>query len=291
MTATTLAELARRHGFTAAEAVAAPVQGVANHVHFVGGDLVVRVAREGFGDDLRKEAAVIPAAGRAGVPVPEIVDAGELDGVPYMLQRRVPGEAPPLPERPEGDARGAAYRDLGAVLARLHAHATVPPGVPAFDAGDPTRLTGWLTRSGRLGAQTADWLAAWLDRLGELGGTAAGRCLLHGDAGPANTLARDGRVTGLLDWGDACAGDPAADLAKVPPVALPYVLDGYRPAEPFAFAARVLRVHLHWAVGRFPTPPDLGARHWSAQPGNRVAELLRLFALGAPSPWRELGPV
>lgn len=37
--------------------------------------------------------------------------------------------------------------------------------------------------------------------------------LIHGDLGPAHLLLADGRVTGVIDWGDMCLGDPADDLA------------------------------------------------------------------------------
>lgn len=39
--------------------------------------------------------------------------------------------------------------------------------------------------------------------------------VLHGDAGPANFLFADGKVTALLDWELAHYGDPMADLAMV----------------------------------------------------------------------------
>ena len=37
---------------------------------------------------------------------------------------------------------------------------------------------------------------------------------IHGDLHPRNVLVRDGRWTGLLDWGDVTSGDPASDLAS-----------------------------------------------------------------------------
>src|SRR6266702_3945229 len=37
--------------------------------------------------------------------------------------------------------------------------------------------------------------------------------LIHGDLGPAHVLCRSGRVVGVIDWSDACVGDPALDLA------------------------------------------------------------------------------
>jgi len=36
---------------------------------------------------------------------------------------------------------------------------------------------------------------------------------LHGDLGPEHLLVRDGRLAGVIDWGDARVGDPALDYA------------------------------------------------------------------------------
>jgi aminoglycoside phosphotransferase (APT) family kinase protein len=35
---------------------------------------------------------------------------------------------------------------------------------------------------------------------------------IHGDLDARNLLVRDGRITGVLDWGAACVGDPACDV-------------------------------------------------------------------------------
>jgi aminoglycoside phosphotransferase (APT) family kinase protein len=37
--------------------------------------------------------------------------------------------------------------------------------------------------------------------------------LLHADLGPEHLLVRDGRLVGVIDWGDMCVGDPALDYA------------------------------------------------------------------------------
>ena len=37
--------------------------------------------------------------------------------------------------------------------------------------------------------------------------------LLHADLGPEHLLVRDGRLAGVIDWGDARLGDPALDYA------------------------------------------------------------------------------
>jgi aminoglycoside phosphotransferase (APT) family kinase protein len=38
---------------------------------------------------------------------------------------------------------------------------------------------------------------------------------LHGDLHPRNVLCQDGRLSGILDWGDLCTGDRATDLAAI----------------------------------------------------------------------------
>ena len=37
--------------------------------------------------------------------------------------------------------------------------------------------------------------------------------LLHADLGPEHLLVRDGRLVGVIDWGDTRVGDPALDYA------------------------------------------------------------------------------
>ncbi|MEU6425595.1 phosphotransferase [Microbispora sp. NPDC046973] len=53
--------------------------------------------------------------------------------------------------------------------------------------------------------------------------------LVHGDLGPEHVLARDGTVSGVIDFGDAHVGDPALDLA--------WALHGAPPAFARAVAA------------------------------------------------------
>ncbi|GAB3993968.1 hypothetical protein GCM10029992_07040 [Glycomyces albus] len=124
-----LAEIARRHEVASDAVAAAPSQGVANRVYFLGDDLVLRVARPENADDLRKEAIVIPAAVRAGVRTPEMVAfEDDLLEVPYMVLRRAFGVTPGLPEA-AGDRRWQPlYRRLGAELAALHAGVESCPG-------------------------------------------------------------------------------------------------------------------------------------------------------------------
>lgn len=54
---------------------------------------------------------------------------------------------------------------------------------------------------------------AVLSRSDLFAATTAGR-LLHGDFHPRHVYAEGGRVTGIIDWGDASGGDPVSDLAR-----------------------------------------------------------------------------
>lgn len=291
-----LREIARRHGVAAEAVRPAPCQGAASSVWWLGDELVLKVAApgEGFAADLRKEALVIPFAVRSGVRTPESLDSGELAGLdgprPWLLLRRAPGR--PADGGEPGD-RGLL--ELGRELAVLHSAAVpaeVRGGLPVDTPGDPRPAIRALAVRGQLSPTLGDWLCGWLDRLADERPSDAGTTLIHGDIAAGNLLlADDGSLTALLDWGDAAWSDPAVEFAKVPPRRLPPVLTGYlgdRAAvaeRGRGWMARVLWHQLSWAVLRLPGEPDPVARHWSAQPANRLLELLRVYAEGLPEPW------
>jgi aminoglycoside phosphotransferase (APT) family kinase protein len=288
-----VARLARRYGVAAGAVVPAAVQGVAGQVWLLGEELVLKLAGEGpgFAADLRKEAVVIPFAGRVGVRTAEVVELGDGDGDgPYVVLRRVRGRGFGQGEEPGP----GVYRELGEQLALLHGAvvpAAVREGVPldADAVADPRPGVERLVAAGYLGADVARWLTGWLDELAGPGQAPTGSprmCLIHGDAAPTNLLVDAGRLAALLDWGDAAITDPAVEFAKVPPRALRWVLEGYVGGAAVEWwMARALWHHVVWAVGRLGTPPDPVAAHWSAQPGNRLLELLRYYAEGAADGW------
>jgi hygromycin-B 7''-O-kinase len=286
-----LAAIARRHRIDPAAVAPAPAQGVANRVYFLGDHLVLRIARPETADDLRKEALVIPAAVRAGVRTPDMVAFDDdLLETPYMVVKRAKGITPGLPEGPADGRWNEAYRELGAELAALHRNITELPGVPEDKASDPRPDIVRLAETGYLSAELADWLVAWFDRLEDRCGAGAPMRLIHGDASSQNLLVdpETKRLNAILDWGDAAWADPATEFAKLPLRAVPAVLDGYLDAPDETWAARILWHHLHWAVGRLASPPETQAAHWSAQPGNRLLEIMRFFNADPPSPWADL---
>lgn len=57
--------------------------------------------------------------------------------------------------------------------------------------------------------------------------------LCHGDLKPAHILVDDGRLTGVIDWGDALFADPWFDIARFahrsPAASIDLLLQSYRP--------------------------------------------------------------
>ena len=112
--------------------------------------------------------------------------------------------------------RGPVAEDLAAVFAALHrpAPADAPAnrvrGVPLAERAEVVRarIAGWHgsaderevlaeTYEAALAAPSYDGQPVWL----------------HGDPHPANLLVEGGRLSGVIDFGDLTAGDPANDLA------------------------------------------------------------------------------
>ncbi|NBE93198.1 aminoglycoside phosphotransferase family protein [Nonomuraea sp. KC401] len=294
----TLAAIAARHGHTA-ESVRPALSGVANRAYLIGDGLVLRIPRTPrFLADLVKEASVIPAARRLGVRTPEVVTfddtCAEVD-VPYMVLDRVRGADLARLDLPAHQAE-RVHRQVGRELARLHrlpptpedGLSAVPRGEPP---GDPRVLLDRLLADGWIDAEAARWLTGWFDVLSPYVPAEPPMVLVHGDVAPQNLLASEAALTGIVDWGDAHWADPAVEFAKMPLSAVSAMLGGYSEEDGSGgcWEARVLRVHLAWALGRLADPvPRPGERHWTAPPAGRLLGLLRFFTENPPSPWAEL---
>ena len=117
-------------------------------------------------------------------------------------------------------ARAALAREVGAALSALHA---VPVeearalGVPELDLGEDLYRPMVEACLPHLGPRGRAWLERRFASFIEGGGSrGAPRVLAHGDLGCAHILAGpDGRLAGVIDWGDALIADPAYDLAAL----------------------------------------------------------------------------
>ena len=193
-----------------------------NELYRVGDELVARLPRRAPGAQIIKnEQRWLPGlAARLPLPVPYPERTG-VPGCGYPYSWSV---VPYLPGVPAAQASSfdpaAAAVAVGGFLGALHvpapADAPANPfrGVPLAErAGSFADNLALLT--GQPGQDHADRdavLSVWAAAL------AAPRydgppLWLHGDLHPANILVNDGQVSGVIDFGDITAGDPASDLS------------------------------------------------------------------------------
>ncbi|MCA0295976.1 MAG: aminoglycoside phosphotransferase family protein [Actinobacteria bacterium] len=185
-----------------------------NEIFALGPDLLVRLPRrEASAGLIDHEIAVLPSlAARLPVPIPVPVFAGRpAHGFPWRwtVVPRLPGHS--AADTAVAD-RGAAADGLARFLVALHTRAPADaPRNPFRGVPLAARAEGWRPRIEAVaGRESFDrWLRwsavpAWPDA----------PVWVHGDPHPMNLLLHsDGRLAGVIDFGDVCAGDPASDLA------------------------------------------------------------------------------
>ncbi len=185
-----------------------------NDLFALGPDLLVRLPRRQAAAALiEHEIAFLPRlAPLLPVPVPLPVFAGRPGcGYPWRwtVVPRLPGHS--AAEVPV-ELRAKATDGLAAFLTALHVPADADAPVNLF-RGVPlaARADGWVPRIRDVAGEAAlaDWQRAAAAPL-----WAGAPLWLHGDPHPMNLLlGADGALTGVLDFGDLCAGDPASDLS------------------------------------------------------------------------------
>lgn len=192
--------------------------GTDNGIWRLGDDLVVRLPRIGWAvGQVTREAAFLPRlAPLLPVVVPEPVAVGEPDeGYPFRwaVHRWIPGEGASLATI-DDPVRFAL--DLAGVVRALAAAPT--DGAPA--ARNRARPLQGYDESARWAIDSASHLvdASAATEVWEAALAAAPHdgppVWVHGDL-EGNCVVRDGRLHGLVDWGSACAGDPAVDVQVV----------------------------------------------------------------------------
>jgi aminoglycoside phosphotransferase (APT) family kinase protein len=189
-----------------------------------GGRLTPMVIRKDFSKDfmgctVSDEYPIVRAAWQAGLPVPEPYwlesDAGILDGR-FIVFARVSGKAAGTMFEPK--TTPAVVREMAAVIAKLHALDIRKAGLTdTLEFADARFAVGAMIEKSyqkHRARKSLDLLYeaahAWLMK--HLGCVRKNTALVHGDLALHNVLADGTRVTALLDWELAHAGDPAEDL-------------------------------------------------------------------------------
>ena len=192
--------------------------GTDNAIFRLGDDLVVRLPRIHWAtDQVDKEATWLPRlAPHLTVGVPEPVAIGEPDhGYPHRwaVNRWLPGElaGPDTITDPNRFAE-----DLARTVIELR-------GVPTDGAPSATSRARPIAEYDGATRRAIAGAARLIDTVGATeiweAALAAPRhdgppVWVHGDL-EGNCLLTDGRLSGLVDWGSACAGDPAVDVQVV----------------------------------------------------------------------------
>jgi aminoglycoside phosphotransferase (APT) family kinase protein len=153
--------------------------------------------------------------------IPRVLALGDADGVPYVLEQRLPGTNL---ERVlvRADVRERALQESAAAIGRLHVATArevhVDHGMLERWVSEPARVVGDVLDQGR-GRGDARAVLGRLENqlLAALTADPVAVSWVHGDYYPRNILARpDGTVTGIVDWEFADPEDlPALDVVTL----------------------------------------------------------------------------
>ncbi|SMH30710.1 phosphotransferase family protein [Mesorhizobium australicum] len=163
-----------------------------------------------------REAEIYRALNGSDVVAPRLL--GVHDRHQAIITELKPGRADFRSLRDDREKQAIAF-DFVAALAAIHridlAQSPIPGFRPGMSMSDCVRaeLDVWAAMYSEV-AQPDPLTEFALDWLyGNLPDPDERPVLVHGDAGPGNFLFDGGRMTGLIDWELAHAGDPMEDLA------------------------------------------------------------------------------
>ncbi|MFF1476789.1 aminoglycoside phosphotransferase family protein [Streptomyces sp. NPDC058301] len=242
-----------------------------NQLWRLGDELAVRMPRTSRAPELlRKEHHWLPLlAPGLSLPVPTPLRMGEPSALfPHVwtVARWVPGE--PGDRVPITEGHHAADT-LARFLRALHRDA--PAGAPTnAERGVPlAALTRHLDK--QLQA-VASRVPAGVRNVWEEVVSAPGwerpPVWVHGDLHPANVVVSDGTLTGVIDFGELCAGDPATDLAAawllLPSGAASRFFETYADAD-----TATIRRARGWAVLRSLSLVSIGQAWERGLPGGK----------------------
>lgn len=177
-----------------------------------GRPLVLQRQRGGDLRDMLVEASVVRAAGEAGAPVPELIDARRSeDGSCMMVLAAVEGET--IARKIQRDDRFAVARtrlvaDLGRALASIH-RGLDPAGLPGLVEVD--QLSEYTAMLDLLGQPhpVLELVRNWLI---DHRPASTRTSVVHGDFRLGNVIVADDGLAAVIDWELAHLGDPMEDL-------------------------------------------------------------------------------
>jgi len=191
-------------------------RGWGNQLWRLGDELAIRLPRTDWGPEkLRKEQRWLPRfAPRLPLPVPtplHLNDASELFPSPWAIVAWVPGD--PADKAEITDESSA--RVLAEFLRALHDE-ELAASESHLEPSRVLRNAGCEFGEDLISAVGEDRVRelkeVWRDALSAPGWDAA-PVWVHGDLHPANVVVSEGALSGVIDFGELGAGDPATDLS------------------------------------------------------------------------------
>lgn len=181
----------------------------------VGSELVVRLPRIGWAaDQPEREARTTPVlAPHLPVAIPETVALGEpAHGYPFRwsVQRRLDGEGADLGATFDPARLAIDLAEVVAALWRIPVDGAPAPRNRARPVAEYDESARRAIAGARELVDADAALALWEDALAAPPHRGGPRWV-QGDL-EGNCLVADGRLSGIVDWGSACAGDPAVDV-------------------------------------------------------------------------------
>lgn len=205
-------------------------QGTDNAIFRLGGELSVRLARRrGPTGPGGKEAEWLPRLAPllpCEIPVP-VAQGRPGAGYPWFWEIHTWVQGDMLPVEALDPVQAA--RDLATVVRALQQAdpAGAPPGRGIPLARRDEEFRSWLPSFTGDPAVTGEWERALAAQVWE-----GPPVWHHGDLDARNWLVRDGRITGVIDWGAMGVGDPACDVMVAWKLHSTVARDAFRDALP-----------------------------------------------------------
>lgn len=289
------------HGLTG-QVVPLPT-GFVNWVYVVGDDVILRVTKPDIDpEDTYTEAVAVPTAVKAGIRTPRLItfdDSRSLIPYVYTLYERAPGVA--LAEvHVDQRELPSLYAELGREIAAIHnniTHVDDPNGwldTPYYC--DPRKELKTAREELKVELVTYDWIAKWNDKLTPAIESTAHTRFVHHDLHAGNTMVLTDplRLSAVIDWGDACWGEPVQDMERVPIWALPWLLKSYHEQTGLVdemFVGRALAHVLGTTLYKLCDPEfDPTPAPWHPFPSAFTFNLVRLMRMDLDDRWQRWLP-
>jgi aminoglycoside phosphotransferase (APT) family kinase protein len=213
------------------------IKGEANEVHAIkidsGLEVIVRINRESEAESrFQSESWAIEQSAKADVPVPRVllVESLQLEdkSLGISVEERLPGvPLDELAKHTSVEELAEILQQAGALLSRVHSVKTEGFGeIDKHGRGEHASIAAIFSEeslSERVllaAAQSASLDRNVLKRALRILCEFQKNCspvsahLLHGDFGPKHLLVESGKITGVIDFDNACGGDPVQEFAN-----------------------------------------------------------------------------